>query len=100
MTVRPGKSQLIVHQKQPFNAVPGEGSWRATVIGTATWRGGPLREVLQAAGVEADADCVAFTSLDEAQFAGEAVRFGSAIALEEAFSPDVLLAYEMNDEPL
>src|SRR5260370_20065604 len=80
--------------------IPGEVPWGADVIGTATWRGVPLREVLQAVGVEADARYVAFTSLDEAQFEGEKVSFGSSIALEKALSPDVLLAYEMNDAPL
>ncbi len=80
--------------------IPGEVPWRAEVIGTAQWRGVPLRKVLQAVGVEADARYVAFTSLDEAQFEGEKVSYGSSIALEKAFSPDVLLAYEMNDEPL
>src|SRR5260370_13221477 len=80
--------------------IPGEGRWRADVIGTAKWRGVPLREVLRAVGVEANARYVAFTSLDEAQFEGAKVHFGSSIALEKALSPDVLLAYEMNDEPL
>ena len=80
--------------------IRGEVPWRAGVIGTAQWRGVPLREVLQDVGVEAGACYVAFTGLDEAQFEGERVHFGSAIALEKAFSPDVLLAYEMNDEPL
>jgi sulfite oxidase len=80
--------------------IPGEVPWRANVLGTATWRGVPLREVLRAVGVEAEARYVAFTSLDEAQFEGETVHFGSSIALEKAFSPDVLLADEMNEEPL
>ena len=80
--------------------IRGEVPWRADVIGTAKWRGVPLREVLQAVGVEADARYVAFTSLDEAQFEGEKVHFGSSIALEKALTPDVILAYEMNDEPL
>ena len=80
--------------------IPGEVPWKADVISTAKWRGVPLREVLRAVGVEADARYVAFTSLDEAQFEGEQVHFGSSIALEKALSPDVLLAYEMNDEPL
>src|SRR5256886_14783880 len=80
--------------------IPGEVPWRAHVIGTANWRGVPLREVLRAVGVEADAHYVAFTSLDEAQFEGEKVSYGSSIVLEKALSPDVLLAYEMNDEPL
>ena len=80
--------------------IPGEVPWRADVIGTANWRGVPLREVLQAAGVEEGAQYVAFTGLDEAQVEGQKVHFGSSIELEKALSPDVLLAYEMNNEPL
>src|SRR3981081_2156224 len=80
--------------------IPDEVPWKAGVIGTAQWRGVPLREVLGLAGVEADARHVAFTSLDEAIFEGKQVSYGSSIALEKALSPDVILAYEMNDEPL
>jgi sulfite oxidase len=80
--------------------IAGEVPWEAGVISTAKWRGIPLRKVLQAVGVQAEARYVAFTGLDEAQFEGETVHFGSSIELEKALSPDVLLAYEMNDEPL
>ena len=80
--------------------IPGEMAWGAGVIGTASWRGVPLAEVLRAVGARAEARHVAFTSLDEAQFEGEMVHFGGSIALEKALSPGVLLAYEMNDEPL
>jgi sulfite oxidase len=80
--------------------IPGEIAWGSGVIGTANWRGVPLAEVLRAAGVRAEARHVAFTSLDAAQFAGETVHFGGSIALKKALSPDVLLAYEMNEEPL
>src|SRR5437588_8983107 len=65
----------------------GEVPWRADVIGTAKWRGVPLREVLRAVGVEADARYVAFTSRDEARFAGEKVHFGSSFPLANACSP-------------
>jgi len=80
--------------------IPGEVPWRGDVIGTAKWRGVPLRDVLEAVGVQAGARYVASTSLDEAQFEGEKVSYGSSITLEKALSPDVTLAYEMNDEPL
>jgi sulfite oxidase len=59
-----------------------------------------LRDVLRAAGVGAGARHVAFSSLDEATFEGQQVSYGSSVALEKAFSPDVILAYEMNDEIL
>ena len=80
--------------------IPGEVPWRADVIGTAKWRGVPLRDVLRAVGVQASARYVASTSLDEAQFEGEKVSYGSSITLEKALSPDVILAFEMNDEAL
>jgi sulfite oxidase len=91
------------NRRKEFTAVkplPGEVPWGTDAISTAEWRGVPLREVLQAVGVEAKARYVAFTSLDETQFEGETGQFGGSIALEKALSPDVLLAYEMNDEPL
>jgi sulfite oxidase len=80
--------------------IPGELAWGGNGIGTANWRGVPLAEVLRAVGVRAEARHVAFTSLDEARFEGERVHFGGSIAIEKALSPDVLLAFEMNDEPL
>ncbi len=80
--------------------IAGEVLWGAGVIGTANWRGIPLRNLLRAIGVQADARYVAFTGLDETQFEGEKGHFGSSIKLEKAFSPDVLLAYEMNGKPL
>jgi sulfite oxidase len=69
-------------------------------ISTATWGGIPLREVLQAVGVKKEAQYVAFRSLDEIHETEETISYGASIALEKALSPDVLLAYEMNDEPL
>jgi sulfite oxidase len=81
-------------------SIPGELAWGGNVIGTASWRGVPLSEVLRAVGVRAQARHVAFTSLDEALFEGQTVHFGGSIALEKALSPEVLLAYEMNGEPL
>src|SRR5256712_6316416 len=51
--------------------IPGEVPWRAEVIGTAQWRGVPLRKVLRAVGVEAEARYAAFTSLDQGQFEWE-----------------------------
>jgi sulfite oxidase len=80
--------------------IPGELAWGGNVIGTANWRGVPLGEVLRAVGVRAEARHVAFTSVDEAQFGEQRVHFGGSIAVEKALSPDVLLAFEMNDEPL
>lgn len=80
--------------------IPGEVLWGADTVGTAVWRGVQLRDVLHAAGIQAEARYVAFTGLDTAQKEGKTVSFGSSIALGKALSPEVLLAYEMNGTPL
>lgn len=82
---------------RPF---PGQVPWGADPISTARWRGVRLSDVLQEAGIGAEARYVAFGGLDEAWEEGECVSFGSSIRLEKALSPEVLLAYEMNDAPL
>jgi sulfite oxidase len=56
--------------------------------------------VLSAVGIGEGAYYVAFVGMDEAQMEGQQHNFGSSITLERALSTDVLLAYEMNNEPL
>ena len=75
--------------------------WQGGAIGNVRWRGVALRDVLEAAGVAADAGLqVAFYSPDEIEVEGERGRFGVSIPLAKAMSDHVLLAFEMNDEPL
>lgn len=80
--------------------IPGEEPWSAGAIGNAQWSGAPLKEVLQAAGVKKEAQHAAFTSLDEIEMEDQKFGFGGSIPIEKALSPEVLLAYEMNGEPL
>lgn len=80
--------------------IPGEIPWDANAIGNAVWGGARLREVLREAGPEAEARDVAFTGLDEVEKEGRTSGFGGSISLEKAMNPEVLLAYEMNGEPL
>ncbi len=80
--------------------IPGELPWGAEAISNATWRGVSLREVLRVAGVKPSARQVAFIGLDEVRRGNEQFRFGGSIPLEKAMSAEVLLAYEMNGEPL
>lgn len=75
--------------------------WGIEAIGTAEWAGARLRDVLQAAGVQGDsAKHAAFLGLDAVQHAGEQAPYGSSIPLDKALAGEVLLAYEMNGEPL
>jgi DMSO/TMAO reductase YedYZ molybdopterin-dependent catalytic subunit len=73
-------------------------------IGNATWAGTPLAPLLAEAGVQEAGREVVFWGAD----AGEQVwrektiteQFARSMALEDAKSPDNLLVYEMNGEPL
>jgi len=77
--------------------------WHSGALSTAEWSGARLRDVLLAAGVSEDSpNCpkhVIFVGLDTGA-TGE--RYEASIPIEKAMSVygDVLLAYEMNGEPL
>lgn len=80
--------------------IPGEIAWGADAISTAEWRGVRLRELLLAAGIAQGVKHVAFLGLDEIEKSGERFGFGASIPIEKALGTEVLLAYEMNGEPL
>jgi sulfite oxidase len=74
--------------------IPGKDPWAHGAISTAEWRGAKLADVLDAAGARHD---------DGLHVAPEAVpvqSYGSSIPLSKAMSEEVLLAWEMNSEPL
>ena len=83
-----------------FRTIPREMPWDAGAVGHAVWTGVRLRDVLATAGVAPSARYVAFGGLDQAEVEGERIEFGASIPLEKAMAPDVLLAWEMNGEPL
>jgi sulfite oxidase len=68
----------------------------------AVWGGVRLSDVLRSAGVPASTDGlhVAFLGLDDIPKPDGIIHFGGSIPLEKALQDDVLLAYEMNGEPL
>jgi sulfite oxidase len=80
--------------------IPNEPGWGNEAVSTAEWKGVPLREILAAVEPLPAAKHVAFSGLDEAERHGHRFHFGGSIALEKALSSEVLLAYEMNGEPL
>jgi DMSO/TMAO reductase YedYZ molybdopterin-dependent catalytic subunit len=77
--------------------VPG-GQWANGAMGNARWKGAPLKDILNAAGVKAGAVDVAVSGLDEPPLSSMK-KFVKALSIEHALS-DVLVAYEMNDAPL
>ncbi len=78
--------------------VPG-GEWGNGAMGNARWKGARLREVLDKAGVQADAVQTRFNGLDTGPLP-QTPDFIKALDMDVARGEDVLLAYEMNGEPL
>ena len=78
--------------------MPG-GQWGNGAMGNAVWKGARLRDILDKAGLEADAVQVPSTALDEGPLP-EVPDFVKALDLDLARHPDVLVAYRMNGEAL
>jgi len=74
--------------------------WGASGIGTASWRGISLAALLAGAGPLDGAAHVAFTGLDQCAIDGQRFDFGGSIPFAKAMAGDVVLAWEMNGEPL
>lgn len=74
--------------------------WLLEAVGTARWRGVPLRAVLERAGLGERAHDVLFTGLDRGVEGGVEQRYERALPVEEALREEPLLAYEMNGGPL
>jgi len=77
--------------------------WAQGAIGNSTWKGPRLRDVLLAAGIKEHED----NEKLQVQFEGQdidpaSMPYGSSIPLSKALDPrcDVILAVEMNGEPL
>ena len=93
-----GNRRADMHRLRP---VSGD-LWSPGAIGHAEWTGVALSDVLRAAGASDDpALHVAFSACDEVQMEGEGrFCYGVSIPMTKAMSPEVLLALEMNNQPL
>jgi DMSO/TMAO reductase YedYZ molybdopterin-dependent catalytic subunit len=72
--------------------------WLDEAVGCATWTGTPLAPLL--ADLPPDAVDVVFTGMDHGVDRGVEQDYERALPVAEALRPDVLLAYEMNGQPL
>jgi len=74
------------------------------LIGNARWGGVRLRDLLNAAGVRASGIEVVFYGADmgveNVRDTDVEVAFGRSMHIDDAMLPEVLVAYEMNGEPL
>lgn len=80
--------------------IPGEEPWGPGATGTASWKGVGLGDVLAAAGPLPAAEHVAFVGLDTAEEAEPPQPYGASIPLRKGTREEVLLAWEMNGEPI
>jgi sulfite oxidase len=92
-----GNRRAELMEKSP---IPGKVAWETGAAGNARWGGVLLRDVLREAGVESEARHAAFTGLDRDVESGTGEPFGGSVPVGRATADGVLLAYEMNGEPL
>jgi DMSO/TMAO reductase YedYZ molybdopterin-dependent catalytic subunit len=74
--------------------------WLVEAVGTAEWTGTPLRGVLERAGLRDGVVEVVFSGLDHGLDHDVEQDYQRSLGLGEAMREDVLLAYEMNGQPL
>ena len=82
-----------------FNPRVAGGQMGNGAMGNARWKGVRLREVLNKAGLSADARQVTFNGLDS-PVVQKTPDFIKALDVEQAMDEDTILAYEMNGQPL
>jgi DMSO/TMAO reductase YedYZ molybdopterin-dependent catalytic subunit len=75
------------------------GQWENGAMGNALWRGVRLKDVLDRAGVNAGAVQVRLKGLDTG-LVPQTPNFLKSLAVDHARDGEVMIAYEMNGEPL
>ncbi len=93
-----GRSYFASQQGTPIAGT----QWHLGAIGVAEWRGVRLSEVLKRAGIQKNAVDVMPSGLDPTVVSGgvDAGHVRRPMPVSKALDGDVLLAYEMNGEPL
>uniref|UniRef100_A0A914HES0 sulfite oxidase n=1 Tax=Globodera rostochiensis TaxID=31243 RepID=A0A914HES0_GLORO len=74
--------------------------WTGTAISNAKWKGCRLRDVLIAAGVKPNDKRIKHVQFEGADVDTSGAHYGASIPFEKAMNPEVVLAFEMNDEAL
>ena len=90
------------NDRTAMRPLPAGEPWRSGAISTARWTGVPLRRLLERAALSPEAMEVVVTGADGGprdDAPGEHA-FARSLPLSEAMRPDVLLALDMNGEPI
>jgi sulfite dehydrogenase (cytochrome) subunit A len=75
------------------------GQWGNGAMGNARWTGVLLKDVLKSAGIKSGAMDVSFAGLDEAPLSSTP-KFVKALPVEQCLADQIMIAYQMNDQPL
>ena len=75
------------------------GQWQNGAMGNALWKGVRLRDVLDRAGLRAEAKQVQFNGLEEPVLP-TTPDFKKSLDVDVARGNDIIIAYEMNGQPL
>ncbi|HCP24781.1 MAG: sulfite oxidase [SAR202 cluster bacterium] len=82
---------------------PAEGvQWDNGGLGAATWKGVPVKDVLEKAGLKSSATDVLFEGSDSGTepHSGGPLNYAMSVPLEKLLDPDTILAYQINGETL
>jgi DMSO/TMAO reductase YedYZ molybdopterin-dependent catalytic subunit len=74
--------------------------WLLEAVGTARWRGAPLRPLLEEAGLAERAVEVLFTGADRGVDGGIDQQYQRSLSIADGLESGAILAYEMNGAPL
>jgi len=74
--------------------------WLLEAVGNAEWTGTPLRPILDEAGLRPEVVEILFTGADHGIQGGVEHDYQWSFALDDILRDDVLLAYEVNGQPL
>lgn len=86
------------NSRSAFKPVAGGIQWGSGAMGCAKWKGVRLRDVLNRAGLQRDAEWIGFNGMDNAAYY-ETPNFIREMRIDE-LDDHVILAYEMNGEDL
>lgn len=75
------------------------GQWGNGAMGNVTWSGARLKDVLAAAGVKTGSVDISFNGLDSPPLPS-VPDFVKSLPVDKAMEEDIMVAYEMNGQPL
>jgi len=74
--------------------------WQTEAVGTTDWHGLPLHYLLEQAGISDNSTELVFYGADQGVDGGNVHHFARSLTVADATQKDVLLAWQMNDQPL